>query len=104
MLHLCYTVYSREYPYLTHPELLNFQLSTSESNLTETLRKPLPHPYLSLPMPQANPNLILMNFKLPKELKSEFQSECKARKAFMTSVLIYLMKDYLNQKSTNENQ
>jgi ribosomal protein S6 len=55
-------------------------------------------------MPQANPNLILMNFKLPKELKSEFQSECKARKAFMTSVLIYLMKDYLNQKSTNENQ
>ena len=86
--------------YLTHPEPLNFQLSTSESNLTVTLRKPLPHPL----MPQANPNLILMNFKLPKELKSEFQSECKARKAFMTSVLIYLMKDYLNQKSTNENQ
>jgi hypothetical protein len=55
-------------------------------------------------MPQPNPDLILMNFKLPKELKSEFQSECKARKTFMTSVLIYLMKDYLNQKSTNENQ
>lgn len=86
--------------YLTHPELLNFQLINSESNLTVTLRKPLLHPLMT----QANPNLTLMNFKLPKELKSEFQSECKARKAFMTSILIYLMKDYLNQKSTNENQ
>ena len=100
MLHLCSSVYSSEYPYLIDPELLNLYLITSESNLTVSLSNPLLHPLMT----QYHPHLILMNFKLPKELKSEFQSECKARKAFMTSALIYLMKDYLNQKSTNENQ
>ena len=54
-----------------------------------------------------NPTLILMNFKLPKELKSEFQYHCKSHKMFMTNILINLIQNYLNQKTdqnTHENK
>ncbi len=53
-------------------------------------------------MTQSNPDLILMNFKLPISLKQEFQYHCKYHKMFMTNVLINLIKNYLNQK-TNQN-
>ena len=98
MLHLCYSVYSREYPYLIDPELLNFQLITSESILTVSLSNPLLHPLMT----QYHPDLILMNFKLPKELKNEFQYHCKSHKVLMTNVLINLIQNYLKEK-TNEN-
>ena len=102
-MHLCYSVNSSKYPYLLVPELLNFQLITSESILTVTLRKPLPHPLMN----QSNPDLILMNFKLPISLKQEFQYQCKTHKMFMTNVLINLIQNYLNQKTnqtTHENK
>ena len=54
-----------------------------------------------------NPTLILMNFKLSKELKSEFQYHCKSNKVFMTNILINLIQNYLNQKTnqtTHENK
>jgi hypothetical protein len=53
-------------------------------------------------MTQSNPDLILMNFKLPISLKQEFQHQCKTHKMFMTNVLINLIQNYLNQK-TNQN-
>ena len=53
-------------------------------------------------MTQSNPDLILMNFKLPKELKQKFQTDCKSHKIFMTNVLNNLIQNYLNQK-TNQN-
>ncbi len=58
-------------------------------------------------MTQYHPHLILMNFKLPKELKNEFQYHCKSHKMFMTNVLINLIQNYLNQKTnqtTHENK
>ena len=53
-------------------------------------------------MTQSNPDLILMNFKLPSSLKQEFQYQCKTNKIFMNNVLNNLIKNYLNQK-TNQN-
>ena len=73
-----------------------------QKRLTETDSILLPHP----PMHQSNPDLILMNFKLPSSLKQEFQHQCKTHKLFMTSVLNDLIRNYLNQKTdqqTNEN-
>ena len=70
--------------------------------LTETDSILLPHP----PMHQSNPDLILMNFKLPSSLKQEFQYQCKTHKMFMTNVLINLIQNYLNKtanQQTNEN-
>ena len=57
-------------------------------------------------MTQSNPDLILMNFKLPISLKQEFQYHCKTHKMFMTSVLNDLIRNYLNKtanQQTNEN-
>ena len=99
MLHLCHSVNSSKYPDLIDPELLNYYLITSESILTVSLSNPLPHPLMT----QYHPHLILMNFKLPKELKNEFQTHCKSHKMFMTNVLINLIQNYLKEK-TNENK
>ena len=55
-------------------------------------------------MTQYHPHLILMNFKLPKELKNEFQTHCKSHKVFMTSVLNDLIRNYLNQTNQQTNE
>ena len=44
-------------------------------------------------------NLFLMNFRIPKQLKDQFQQTCRRNQSFMTSELVRLVTHYLLEES-----
>ena len=44
-------------------------------------------------------NLFLMNFRIPKQLKDQFQQTCRRNQSFMTSELVRLVTHYLIEES-----
>lgn len=40
-------------------------------------------------------NLLLMNFRIPRDLKLQFQSACRTRDTFMTAELLRFIRAYL---------
>ena len=44
-------------------------------------------------------NLFLMNFRIPKQLKDQFQQTCRSNQSFMTSELVRLVTHYLTEDS-----